>query len=82
MNTIKLTENELKRIISESVKNCMKEATQEDMDFYDNTENRNAARESIADYVNQMIAEYSLSIADVRHIMNTLNRYIQTNDSF
>lgn len=82
MNTIKLTENELKRIISESVKNCMKEATQEDMDFYDNTENRNAARESIAYYVNQMMIEYSLSIADVRHIMNTLNRYIQTNDSF
>ena len=60
----------------------MREASQEDMDFYDNTENRNAARESIADYVNQMMTEYSLSIADVRHIMNTLNRYIQTNDSF
>lgn len=82
MSTIKLTENELKRIISESVKNCIKEASQEDIDFYDNTENRNAARESIANYVNQMMTEYSLSIADVRHIMNTLNRYIQTNDSF
>lgn len=82
MNTIKLTENELKRIISESVKNCIKEVSQEDIDFYDNTENRNEARESIANYVNQMMTEYSLSIKDVRHIMNTLNRYIQTNDSF
>jgi L-rhamnose isomerase len=82
MARIKLTENELKRIISESVKNCIKEASQEDIDFYDNTENRIAARESIANYVNQMMVEYSLSIKDVRHIMKTLNRYIQSNDSF
>ena len=52
------------------------------LDFYDNTENRIAARESIANYVNQMMVEYSLSIKDVRHIMKTLNRYIQSNDSF
>jgi L-rhamnose isomerase len=81
-NTIVLNESILKNIISETVKNCLKEASQEDLDFFNNTENRNAARISIVNYIKKVIADYSLSITDVRYIMNSLNNYIQIKDNF
>ena len=81
-NTIVLNESILKNIISETVKNCIKEASQEDLDFFNNTENRNAARISIVNYIKKVIADYSLSINDVRYIMNSLNNYIQKKDNF
>ena len=56
-NSITLTESVLKDIISETVKNVIKEASQEDLNFFNNTENRNTARMSIINYVKQMIAE-------------------------
>ena len=81
-NTIRLTESKLKNLISESVRKVMNEASQEDMRFFDNTENRNEARESIMNYINQVTDEYSLSIEDLRFILNSLNKWIQSHDSF
>ena len=76
-NSITLTESVLKDIISETLKNCLKEASQEDLDFFDNTENRNTARMHIVNYVKQMIAEYSLSTRDVEYILNSMLKYLQ-----
>lgn len=81
-NTIRLRESDLKRVISESVKRVLSEASQEDMRFFDNTDNRNEARESIMNYINQVTEEYSLSIEDLRFILNSLNKWIQSHDSF
>lgn len=81
-NTIRLRESDLKRVISESVRKVMNEASQEDMRFFDNTDNRNEARESIMNYINQVTDEYSLSIEDLRFILNSLNKWIQSHDSF
>ena len=52
------------------------------MRFFDNTDNRNEARESIMNYINQVTDEYSLSIEDLRFILNSLNKWIQSHDSF
>lgn len=81
-NTIRLTESKLKNLISESVRKVMNEASQEDMRFFDNTDNRNEARESIMNHINQVTDEYSLSIEDLRFILNSLNKWIQSHDSF
>ena len=75
-NTIKLTESELNKIITESVKNVIKEASKEDLDFFNNTENRNAARTQIVKYVKQMIAEYSLSVEDVHYILTSMLNFL------
>ena len=82
MKRLNLTKDDLKRIISESVKVYMNEASQKDIASWDNTNNILAARDSIAKYVKQITVEYSLSNEDVRYIMKTLNNYIQSNDSF
>ena len=76
-NSITLTESVLKDIISETVKNVIKEASQEDLNFFNNTENRNTARMSIINYVKQMIAEYSLSTEDVQYILNSMLNHLQ-----
>jgi uncharacterized coiled-coil protein SlyX len=76
-NSITLTESVLKDIISETVKNVIKEASQEDIHFFDNLENRVAARTQIIKYVNQMIAEYSLSYREVHYILITMLKHLE-----